>query len=264
MYKRRKITYSRCSTLENNIDKALTHIRKFSQKVQRLIEEISVSQLLEEAGLNPYMIAALNISNFEDIAELFVYKRVERSLGTSFGNLIEAFFRDLFGGKSGKEYPQCKEKRKPEHWICWWDIVIDRELERNGKKYRGVVISVKSGPADINKDIIERFIQHAREAEGAGYKPYLALTYGKRAFMVAESTFRSHQLDPREYLLVGRELFKEFLGDPSYYEQIINAIWESGTGINIFDLIDAKIKELSTELRTRYGDDVNKFLRDIT
>jgi hypothetical protein len=248
--------------LEGNLERALRHIRKFSQNVQRLIGEINASRLVEKAGLNPYMLAALNISSFEDVAELFVYKHVERSLGTSFGNVIEAFLRDLLGGRSGKEYPQCKGRQKP--WICWWDIVIERELEKNGKKYKGIVISVKSGPADINKDIVERFIEHAQEAEKAGYKPYLVLTYGKRAFTVAETTLRSWGLNPREYLLVGREMFREFLGDSSYYEQVIDAIRESSTGINIFDLINAKIKELSDELKRLYGNDISRLLKDLT
>lgn len=249
--------------VEKRVQMALRHIHEFVRKARELVTRISVNDLIEEGGLNPYMVAALNITSIEDVAELFVYRRVERSLGTSFGNVIEAFLRDLLGGKSGKEDPRCKSKREP--WICWWDVVLEKEVEEYGKKYKGVVLSIKSGPADINKDIVERFIQHAQEAEEKGYKPYLALTYGKQAFTVAESTLKSWGLDPKKHLLVGREIFEKFLGDPNYYDLVIDMIRaEAGTAMKIFDLIDRKIEELVKELKERYGDDVGKLLRDLS
>jgi hypothetical protein len=249
--------------VEKRVRMALRHIHEFVRKARELVTRISVNDLIEEGGLNPYMVAALNITSIEDVAELFVYRRVERSLGTSFGNVIEAFLRDLLGGKSGKEDPRCKSKREP--WICWWDVVLEKEVEEYGKKYKGVVLSIKSGPADINKDIVERFIQHAQEAEEKGYKPYLALTYGKQAFTVAESTLKSWGLDPKKHLLVGREIFEKFLGDPNYYDLVIDMIRaEAGTAMKIFDLIDRKIEELVKELKERYGDDVGKLLRNLS
>jgi hypothetical protein len=248
-----------------NIRQALQHIREFVAKVKGLIEGITVENLIEEGGINPYMVAALNISSMEEIAELFVYRRVERSLGTSFGYVIEAFLRDLLGGRSGKDYPGCGSRsRKQQNWICWWDIVIERESEEEGKKYKGIVLSVKSGPADVDKDIVERFVEHAREAMQNSYKPYLVLTYGKRAFAVAESTLRSHGLDPRKYLLVGRDIFRTFLGDPNLYDTVIDLIRGAGGQVDIFDLIEKKVKELAEELRKRYGDDVTKLLKDLS
>jgi hypothetical protein len=247
------------------VRRALQHIEKFVSKVKSLIEGVTVDDLIEEGGINPYMVAALNISSMEDIAELFVYKRVERSLGTSFGNVIEAFLRDLLGGRSGKEYPGCGSRsQSSQSWICWWDIVIEREFEEEGKKYKGVVLSVKSGPADVNKDIVERFVQHAREAMENGYRPYLVLTYGKRAFAVAESTLRGHGLDPRKYLLVGRDIFRTFLGDPNLYDAVIDLIRSAGGRVDVFDLMERKAKELAEKLRKRYGDDVTRLLKDLS
>ncbi len=244
---------------------ALRHIREFVKRAKELIEGISSEHLIEEGGLNPYMTAALGIGTIEEAVELFVYRRVERSLGTSFGNVIEAFLRDLLGGKSGKDAdPRCLERGGRRPSICWWDIIIPGELERDGKKYKGVVLSVKSGPADLNKDIVERFIQHAKEAEKEGYKPYLVLTYGKRAFTVAESTLRAWDLDPRKYLLVGRDIFREFLGDPGYYERAIDLMRSVSGEIDIFGLIEEKIKKLTEELKKRYGDDINKLLKELS
>ena len=243
---------------------ALRHIQEFVRHAKELIDGIKPEHLIEEGGLNPYMVAALGVDSIEEAVELFVYRRVERSLGTSFGNVIEAFLRDLLGGRSGKDMdPRCRRRGK-KPWICWWDIVIPREFEKDGKKYRGIAISVKSGPADLNKDIIERFIQHAKEAEDNGYKPYLVLTYGKRAFTVAESTLRTWGLNPKEYLLVGRDIFKEFLGDPDYYERAIDLMRSVSGEIDIFELMERKIKELTEILRKRYGDDIVKLLKELS
>jgi hypothetical protein len=250
------------SLRNQNIQRALQHIRDFVNKVEELIKNITVDNLIDEGGINPYMVAALNISSMEDVAELFVYRRVERSLGTSFGNVIEAFLRDLLGGVSGKKHPLCK---KGEGWICWWDIVIEGEfIDENRKKYKGRVLSVKSGPADVNKDVVEKFVDHARQALQNGYKPYLVLTYGKRAFAVAESTLSSHGLNPREHLLVGRDIFRVFLRDPGFYDRVIELIRGAGGQVNIFDLIEEKVRYITEELRKRYDDDVTKLLKELS
>jgi len=250
---------------EGRAKAALRHVLEFVKRARELIKDIRPEHLTEEGGLNPYMVAVLGVDTIEGVVELFVHRRVERSLGTSFGNVIEAFLRDLLGGKSGKAMdPRCEKRGTERPWICWWDIVIPGEVEKDGRKYKGVVLSVKSGPADINKDIVERFIQHAKEAEENGYRSYLVLTYGKRAFTVAETTLRSWGLDPKKYLLVGREIFREFLGDPNYYEQVIDTFRSIGGGIDIFELMEKKIKELTEELRKRYGDDINKLLKDLS
>jgi len=251
---------------KNNREKdALRHVEQFVSHAKNLIENITLENLIDEGGLNPYMVAALGVNSIEEAVELFVYRRVERSLGTSFGNVIEAFLRDLFGGKSGKDMdPRCRRHKDKKPWICWWDIIIPKIFEKNGKKYKGIAISVKSGPADLNKDIIERFIQHAKEAENNNYRPYLALTYGKCAFTVAESTLRSWGLNPKEYLLVGRDIFREFLGNPDYYDHVIDLMRSVSGEIDIFELMDRKIKELTEILRKRYGDDIVKLLKELS
>jgi hypothetical protein len=40
--------------------------------------------------------------------------------------------------------------------------------------------------------------------------------------------------------------------------------WAIGVGIDIFELMEKKIKELSEELRKRYGDDINKLMKDLS
>ncbi len=250
----------------SRIERALDNIKQFVKRAKALIEEIKPEHLTEEGGLNPYMTAALGVSTIEDAVRLFVYRRVERSLGTSFGNVIEAFLRDLLGGISGKDVSdKCRSRQNKgkRPWICWWDIVIQKEFKEGEKRYKGIVLAVKSGPADLNKDIIERFIQHAIEAEEQGYRPYLVLTYGKQAFTVARSTLNSWGLDPERYILVGRDIFRVFLGDSRYYEYVIDLIRATSRGVDIFELMERKVEELTRELKKKYKD-VDSLLKDLS
>ncbi|MEM0463629.1 hypothetical protein [Pyrobaculum sp.] len=246
----------------DRIERALRHIREFASRAAELIMGITPEDLVEEGGLNPYMVASLGINNIRDAVELFVYRRVERSLGTSFGNAIEAFLRDLLGGISGKDHRECKRQRG-KSWMCWWDVVVEGEYVETAKRYKGIVLAVRSGPADFNKDIVERFVQHAREAEQNGYRPYLVLTYGKRAFGVAESTLRSKGLDPQNYMLVGREVFRRLLGQ-DLYDDVVEKIFSASKGLDIFGLMEKKVEELTAQLRDRYGDDIRKLLKDLS
>lgn len=251
---------------ENREQLALKHIVDFVKRARKLIEGIKAEHLVEGAGINPYMIAALGINSIEEVVELFVYRRVERSLGTSFGSAIEAFLRDLLGGVSGKQFDNkgCKKQLNEKSWICWWDIIIPREFKKSKKVYKGVVISVKSGSADINKDILERFIQHAKVAEQQGYKPYLFLTYGKQAFSIVNHTLRNYGMNPDNYVLVGRQIFKEFFEDPNYYEHLLEIIRSASGSLDIFTLIENKIAEIAEELKKKYGNDIEKLLKDLS
>lgn len=219
-------------------------------RARELIEGISVDSLVEEGGVNPYMVKALGIKTIDQMVEFFVARRVERSLGTSFGIVLDDVLRTLLGGQRGRDLV-----RRYGGWIGWWDIVLPE---------RRVVISVKSGPADMDKDQVEYFAQKAREAEREGFRPYLVFAYGKRAFPIIENYLRARGLDPEKYLRVGREVFREFLGDPEYYRRLLELFGAAGRGAQeIFELIDRKVRSLAEELRRRYGDDLDKVLEDM-
>jgi hypothetical protein len=46
--------------------------------------------------------------------------------------------------------------------------------------------------------------------------------------------------------------------------RLAHSPWAIGVGIDIFELMEKKIKELSEELRKRYGDDINKLMKDLS
>jgi hypothetical protein len=93
--------------VKERVERALVAFREFSAKVADKVKGIKVDDILE-GGVNPLLVRVFSVKDFEDVAYFFVQKRVERSLGTSFGPVIEEFLRELLSGKSGKEYPGCK------------------------------------------------------------------------------------------------------------------------------------------------------------
>lgn len=252
--------------IKERVERALVAFREFSAKVADKVRGIKAHDILE-GGVNPYLFASLGVKSFKDMAYFFVQKRVERSLGTSFGSVIEEFLRELLNGKSGKDYPGCKG-RGTKQWICWWDIVIDGEHEERGSTFRGRVVSVKSGPADINKDILSEFARGASEAEKQGYRPYLVLTYGSQAFSVINTLKTSLEksgakwANPTDYVLVGRRVYEVLLGY-DVYDYVIQRAAEVGVNVDLRGLIEGKVNEVATELGKQFKD-VNELLKRLS
>lgn len=244
-------------------ERALKVIKEFSQRPAKLIKSITVADLIEKGGINPYLVKSLGLKKIEEVVEFFLFRRVERSLGTSFGTVLEKFIREILGGKSGKDLdPRCRKRGGRKPWICWWDVVIDKPYREDEKEWRGVVISVKSGPADMDKDQVEHFADKAKEAEDHGYRPFLVLVYGKKAWNVITQTLKDRGLDPKRYLRVGKEVFEEFLGVEGYHNKALELFNRGGLGIDLFELIEKKKAELVEELRKKYGDDLDALLKD--
>jgi hypothetical protein len=229
---------------------ALERIKVFVLNAKKLIEGISVGDLIDKGGVNPYMARALGMSTIDEVVGFFVNRRVERSLGTSFGNVLDSVLRILVGGKAGKDLVNIYGK-----WIKWWDIVLPEEK---------IVISVKSGPADMDKDQVEYFADRAKEAKEYGFSPFLVFMYGKKAFQVIESYLRKNGLDPDECLRIGKSVFEEFLKDPTHYKYALELFQVAGNEAgDIFGLIESKINSLTEELKRRYNDDLDKMFEDM-
>ncbi|MEM2615107.1 MAG: PmeII family type II restriction endonuclease [Nitrososphaerota archaeon] len=229
---------------------ALRRVRKFVERAKELVEKISVDNLIEEGGVNPYMAKALGMRTIEEVVEFFVNRRVERSLGTSFGNVLDDVIRILLGGEKGRDLAS-----KYGKWIKWWDIVLVS---------RKAVLSVKSGPADMDKDQVIYFVERAREAIQNGFFPFLVFAYGKQAFPVIEGYLRKEGLDPKRHLRIGKAVFEEFLSDSQYYREVLSIFHTAGVEAgDIFEIIEEKVKSLTEELKMKYGNDVNKMLEDM-
>jgi len=252
--------------IERRIANALGVLERFSDEVVEKVNSIRVDDLVD-GGLNPYLLVSMGVRDFRDIAYLFVHKRVMKSLETSFGYMLEEFLRGVLGGKSGKDHEECRNNRG-KSWICWWDIVLEGEYEERGIKFRGRVISVKSGSTNVSKETLEDFAQRAAEAEKHGYRPYLVLMYGKKVFNiigVLKSSLKSAGArweDPGDYVLVGRRVYEVLLGY-DVYEYVMQKAIEIGVRMNFRDLIEKKINEILLELNKRFSN-VNELLTELT
>ena len=236
--------------LSTKEQEALTRIRKFVTRTRGLIEELSAEDLTEKGGVNPYMAKALGMKTIEEVVEFFVNRRIERSLGTSFGNVLNDVIKILLGGLKGGLLVQ-----KYGNWISWWDVVL---LDRKA------VISVKSGPADMDKDQVIYFAQRAREAKEKGFHPFLVFAYGKHAFPVIEGYLRKEGFDPEKHLLIGKTVFEHFLASPEYYKDVLNLFSIAGAEVgDVFEFIEKKIIVLTEELKKKYNNDVNRMLEDM-
>ncbi|GIU72454.1 MAG: hypothetical protein KatS3mg003_1933 [Candidatus Nitrosocaldaceae archaeon] len=233
-------------------EEALGRVKKFVAQVKKLIERVSADDLIEKGGVNPYMVNALGMETIEEVVEFFVNRRVERSLGTSFGNVIDDVIRILLGGVKGRDLVNQYGK-----WIKWWDVVIPDQH---------IVVSIKSGPADMNKDQVLYFVQRAKEAESNGFRPFLVFGYGKRAFPVIENYLRDKGYDPGKYLRIGKAVFEEFLKNPEYYKTALEVFGTAGREArarDVFELVEEKTMALAEELKKRYGNDINRMIEDM-
>ena len=245
-------------------DKIVKIVEEFSKKPEQLISNISVRNLIDEGGINPYLLKSLGIKTIDEAVEFFLVRRVERSLGTSFGTVLEKFVRELLGGKDGKDLdPDCKRRGlKIKPWVCWWDVVVEKPFKEGEKQWKGAVISVKSGPADMDKDQVEHFADRVSDAEGRGFRPYLALVYGKEPWSVIPQTLKNKGLDPDNYIRIGKQIFKEFLKEENYQSKALELFTKGGLKEDLFDMIEKKKQEISKKLKEKYEDDLDKLLED--
>jgi len=235
--------------LESRKRDALKCLCEFVSKVKNLIESISAESLIEGGGINPYMVKTLGMKSIKEAVNFFVHRRVERSLGTSFGIVLDNLIRVLLGGMKGKDLT-----KQYGNWIGWWDAVLPD---------RKIVISIKSGPADMDKDQVLYFAERAREARKHGFRPFLVFAYGKHAFPVIERYLREEGFPPDEYLRIGREIFEEFLLDSEYYKEVLRICEVAGKDIgDVFELIEKKIESLTEELEKRYQGSLDRLLEN--
>ncbi len=267
----------------NNMSEKKAHIvaylEEYVERVTDLIDGITAEEMVETGAINPYLAALLRLDKLEELIEFFLLRRVERSIGTSFGNVIEYVFRALLGGLDGKEYFKQKGAPHSLEWIKWWDIVIP---EKN------VVISVKSGPADMDADQVRYLYDKMVEAERHGWIPFLFLTYGKKPWNVIPNTLKKKEEAYRqkygkqglkrvdilendnwkEYVIVGKEIFKNktlsklLPNDVRDYEQLLEIFQGAGKRVgDIMEKIDAKKEQIAQEIKEKYTEDVDSLLR---
>jgi len=220
-------------SLEKTIE---AEVVKFVKNGMKNIKELTAEEMIREASINPFLVKALGITDFDSLARFYVYQRIGRSLVTSFGiTVMEQFVKTLGGGKKGQ----------------WWDIKIPRD----GKTYH---ISVKSGPRDMDKDQVVHFSREARTlmSKDPNAIPLIAMCYGRKPLGPIASTLRSEGFDPDGTTLTGKELYKTLTGEPDYHIKLMELTGKVALRTlqeeKFIDIIESKVKEIAEVFKRKY------------
>jgi hypothetical protein len=210
-------------------------LKEFMARCVKNTKELTANKLVEEGAINPFLVKALGITDFDSLAKFYVYQRVGRSLVTSFGAAIEHLVRALARGtRQG-----------------WWDAV----QTIGGTPY---FMAVKSGPRDMDKDQVKYFAQKAREIlkQDPNAVPVIAIGYGRTPWPIIVKTLEEEGLDPKKHLLVGRELYARITGQPDYHGKLLiitdRVALKELAGKKVIDIIEDKVKEVARDFKKKY------------
>ena len=216
----------------------------FTASVTKRIRELSAEKMIAESAINPFLVKALGLNDFDSLAKYYVYQRISRSIVTSFGTRMEKMVRLVIGGDKGE----------------WWDIVKKTD-EVN------YYVSVKSGPRDMNKDQTVEFSRNAKRTIKEDRKawPFIAMGYGKEAWPVITDTLVNEGLDPKRHAYVGKALYALLSGERGYYSKVLGLVPNADPtltqGRTVLQMIDDKVKEVSADFSRRYAS-VDELLLD--
>lgn len=200
------------------------------------VKKLSAKKMISESAINPFLVRAIGINNFDDLAKFYVYQRVGRSIVTSFGSAIEHIVRDLVDGTEG----------------TWWDVVATIDEKPH-------YISVKSGPRDMDKDQVTYFSNRAKEAmaKEATAVAFIAMGYGKSPWPIVPKTLVDNGLDPKKHLFIGKDLYGYISGEKDYHVKLLEIIRGAAdqalNGSKIVDIIEDKITEISEDFKNHYA-----------
>lgn len=210
-------------------------VAKFVRNGIKNIKELSATELIQDAAINPFLVKALGIDDFDSLARFYVYQRVGRSLVTSYGTTIENVVRALSGGV------------KP----VWWDV----KTTKQGITY---YLSVKSGPRDMDKDQVQHFARQARglSETDPGAIPVIAMGYGREPLGPIVHTLRLEGLDPNKNTLTGKRLYETITGQVDYHKKLLELTREAAlqamSGKKIIETIEDKVEEVALAFKMKY------------
>jgi hypothetical protein len=220
-----------------SLEKAIEiEVAKFVKNGLKSIKELTAKQMVQEASINPFLVKALGITDFDSLSRFYVYQRIGRSLVTSFGmTVMESFVKTLGGGKKGQ----------------WWDINLS-------KGSKNLYISVKSGPRDMDADQVRHFSGEARALlkRDENAVPLIAMCYGKEPLGPIAATLRQKGFDPAKTTLTGKELYETLTGEPNYHIRLLELTGKKALDTlqekKFIDIIEAKVKEIANDFRKQY------------
>ena len=176
-------------------EKIVQILENFLSRVYKLIE-----LPMDEVVVNPFLSAALRLESKAEIIDFFLTQRLQRSIVTSFGSVIQEIAKTLDS-----------EAREED---------IDLVFVREGKKY---YVQLKSGPEGFTRPALRKTkaaFQRVKTREPScitvigfsyGTKAQLSPVWGREAYESADR------------VLVGKEFWDFFAGE-EFYEELITLI----------------------------------------
>jgi len=201
---------------------------------------------LDDLRLNVFLASMMGMQESRDLVHWYLGERVERSIVTSFGFLIEDIALKVSGGKS------------------WSNEGGDIVLEKEGRPH---YIEIKSGTASSNVKMMRNTSnaqERLKEDMGDDIVTVLGLTYGKKDEVFGTMTGYYEG----DKMLVGKELWEFLTGESGAHEEVLKTItdareevqerWSGRTdlvsgAVTIQELIEAKEEKLTKEWEKRYG-----------
>jgi len=199
---------------------------------------------INEFNINPLLLYYL--ANYlegnaspKSLAKALVYPRVlGTSINTSFGQQIQSFITkvlDIYGSA-----------------IPGIDIEFIDQVD-NRKKY----CQLKSGPNAINHDDVVTIKGHFTEILNRARKNELRVEIGDLIFCLIyglpeEKNSFVKKLEKDYIVFIGKEFWHRFTGDEGFYRSLIEASGEVANSIDMKEIVEKVIEELSSKIETRF------------
>lgn len=198
---------------------------------------------INEFNINPFLLYYLSNylegnSNPESLAKVLVYPRVlGTSITTSFGTQMQTFITIVLGAYGST--------------TSGIDIEYIDQIDKR-KKY----CQLKSGPNAINKDDITTIRDHFKSVKNLARTNNLnidlkdlvfCMTYGEEN----EKNSFIKELEKDYTVFMGKEFWRRFTGDKNFYRDLIFAAGEIAKEVNMKDIVEDVIKDLSSTIEDR-------------
>lgn len=199
---------------------------------------------INEFNINPFLLYYLanyleGNSNPKSLAKAIVYPRVlGTSITTSFGTQMQTFITKVL-----RAYGSTTQGI---------DIEFIDQIDKR-KKY----CQLKSGPNAINKDDIKTIKDHFKGVKNLARTNNLninltdlifCLTYGEES----EKNSFVKELEKEYTVYMGKEFWQRFTGDKYFYRDLILTAGEIAKEVNMKDIVDDVINELSKNIENRF------------
>jgi len=199
-----------------------------------------------EFNINPFLLYYLanfleGNSNPETLAKVLLYPRIlGTSITTSFGTHMQGFVTNVLGAYGST--------------TAGIDIEFIDQID-NRRKY----CQLKSGPNAINKDDVKTISDHFKAVKNLARTNnkdirindlVFCLTYGDHS----EKNSFIKLLEEDYPVYMGKDFWHRFTGDEYFYRDLILATGEIAKEVNMKDIVDEVILDLSKNIDSRFKD----------